>query len=75
MSTIVYINLIICYLISIFVLTCLIVFLVAVVLHRYLSSTYGYMGDAIRQNEIRPPGNSPIWVFDGLSRSPSSLEK
>lgn len=23
------------------------------VLHRYLSSTYGYMGDAIRQNEIR----------------------
>ncbi|MGD1975558.1 MAG: hypothetical protein PVH37_00265 [Desulfobacterales bacterium] len=22
-------------------------------LHRYLSSTYGYMGDAIRQNEIR----------------------
>ena len=39
--------------ISIFVLTCVIVYLVAVVLHRYLSSTYGYMGDAIRQNEIR----------------------
>jgi branched-chain amino acid transport system permease protein len=39
--------------ITIFVLTCVIVYLVAVVLHRYLSSTYGYMGDAIRQNEIR----------------------
>jgi branched-chain amino acid transport system permease protein len=39
--------------ITIFVLTCLIVYLVAVVLHRYLSSTYGYMGDAISQNEIR----------------------
>jgi branched-chain amino acid transport system permease protein len=39
--------------ITIFVLTCLIVYLVAVVLHRYLSSTYGYMGDAVRQNEIR----------------------
>jgi ABC-type phosphonate transport system ATPase subunit len=30
-----------------------IVFLVSVVLHRYLGSTYGYVGDAIRQNEIR----------------------
>jgi branched-chain amino acid transport system permease protein len=39
--------------ITIFVLTCVIVYLVAIVLHRYLSSTYGYMGDAIRQNEIR----------------------
>jgi branched-chain amino acid transport system permease protein len=39
--------------IAIFVLTCVIVYLVAVVLHRYLSSIYGYMGDAIRQNEIR----------------------
>jgi ABC-type branched-subunit amino acid transport system permease subunit len=39
--------------ITIFALTCVIVYLVAVVLHRYLSSTYGYMGDAIRQNEIR----------------------
>jgi len=39
--------------ITIFVLTCVIIYLVAVVLHRYLSSTYGYMGDAIRQNEIR----------------------
>ena len=39
--------------ITIFVLTCVIVYLVSVVLHRYLSSTYGYMGDAIRQNEIR----------------------
>ena len=39
--------------ITIFVLTCVIVYLVAVVLHRYLSSTYGYMGDAVRQNEIR----------------------
>ena len=39
--------------ITIFVLTCVIVYVVAVVLHRYLSSTYGYMGDAIRQNEIR----------------------
>jgi branched-chain amino acid transport system permease protein len=39
--------------IIIFVLTCVIVYLVAVVLHRYLSSIYGYMGDAIRQNEIR----------------------
>ena len=39
--------------ITIFVLTCFIVFLVAVVLHRYLNSTYGYVGDAIRQNEIR----------------------
>ena len=39
--------------ITIFVLTCAIVYLVAVVLHRYLSSTYGYAGDAIRQNEIR----------------------
>jgi branched-chain amino acid transport system permease protein len=39
--------------ITIFVLTSVIVYLVSVVLHRYLSSTYGYMGDAIRQNEIR----------------------
>ncbi len=39
--------------ITIFVLTCVIVYLVAFVLHRYLSSTYGYMGDAVRQNEIR----------------------
>ncbi|MEE4602797.1 MAG: branched-chain amino acid ABC transporter permease [Desulfobacteraceae bacterium] len=39
--------------ITIFVLTCVIVYLVSVVLHRYLSSTYGYMGDAIRQNELR----------------------
>jgi ABC-type branched-subunit amino acid transport system permease subunit len=39
--------------ITIFVLTSVIIYLVAVVLHRYLSSTYGYMGDAIRQNEIR----------------------
>ncbi len=39
--------------ITIFVLTCVIVYLVAVVLHRYLNSTYGYMGDAISQNEIR----------------------
>jgi branched-chain amino acid transport system permease protein len=39
--------------ITIFVLTSVIVYLVAVVLHRYLSSTYGYMGDAIRQNELR----------------------
>jgi branched-chain amino acid transport system permease protein len=39
--------------ITIFVLTSVIVYLVAVVLHRYLSSIYGYMGDAIRQNEIR----------------------
>ena len=39
--------------IAIFVLTCVIVYAVAVVLHHYLSSTYGYMGDAIRQNEIR----------------------
>lgn len=39
--------------ITIFVLTCFIVYLVAVVLHRYLNSTYGYVGDAIRQNEIR----------------------
>ena len=39
--------------ITIFVLTCVIVYLVSVVLHRYLNSTYGYMGDAVRQNEIR----------------------
>lgn len=39
--------------ITIFVLTSVIIYLVAVVLHRYLSSTYGYMGDAIRQNELR----------------------
>jgi len=39
--------------ISIFILTIVVVYLVAVALHRYLSSTYGYMGDAIRQNEIR----------------------
>ena len=39
--------------ITIFVLTCAIAYLVAVVLHRYLNSTYGFMGDAIRQNEIR----------------------
>lgn len=39
--------------ITIFVLTCFIVYLVAVVLHRYLNSTYGFVGDAIRQNEIR----------------------
>lgn len=39
--------------ISVFVLTCGIVYLVAFILHRYLRSTYGYMGDAVRQNEIR----------------------
>ena len=39
--------------ISIFILTIVVVYLVAVALHHYLSSTYGYMGDAIRQNEIR----------------------
>ncbi len=39
--------------ITIFVLTCLISYLVAIVMHRYLKSTYGYAGDAIRQNEIR----------------------
>ena len=39
--------------IAIFVLTCAIIYLVSWVLHRYLSSTYGYAGDAIRQNEIR----------------------
>lgn len=39
--------------ITIFVITCGIVYLVAVVLHRYLGSTYGYMGDAVRQNELR----------------------
>jgi branched-chain amino acid transport system permease protein len=39
--------------ITIFVLTCAIIYLVSVVLHRYLSSTYGYIGDAVRQNEIR----------------------
>jgi branched-chain amino acid transport system permease protein len=39
--------------ISIFILTCVIVYLVALVMHRYLNSTYGYMGDAVRQNEIR----------------------
>ncbi|CAB1075847.1 ABC transporter, permease protein 2 (cluster 4, leucine/isoleucine/valine/benzoate) [Olavius algarvensis Delta 1 endosymbiont] len=39
--------------ITVFVLTCVIVYLVAFVLHRYLKSTYGYMGDAVRQNEIR----------------------
>ena len=39
--------------ITLFVLTCVIVYLVAMMLHRYLSSTYGYMGDAVRQNEVR----------------------
>lgn len=39
--------------ITIFVLTCFIVFLVSLVVHRYLTSTYGYVGDAVRQNEIR----------------------
>lgn len=39
--------------ISIFILTCIIVYGVALVLQRYLNSTYGYMGDAVRQNEIR----------------------
>lgn len=39
--------------ITIFAITCLIVYVVALVLHRYLASTYGYLGDAIRQNEIR----------------------
>jgi branched-chain amino acid transport system permease protein len=39
--------------ISIFILTCFIVYLVAVVTNRYLKSTYGYLGDAIRENEIR----------------------
>jgi branched-chain amino acid transport system permease protein len=39
--------------IMVFVLTCVIVYLVAWVLHRYLNSTYGYIGDAVRQNEIR----------------------
>ncbi|MBC8443900.1 MAG: branched-chain amino acid ABC transporter permease [Deltaproteobacteria bacterium] len=39
--------------ITIFIITCGIVYLVALVLHRYLGSTYGYMGDAIRQNELR----------------------
>ncbi|MGB9438389.1 MAG: branched-chain amino acid ABC transporter permease [Desulfobacterales bacterium] len=39
--------------IAIFVLTCVIIYIVSLVLHRYLNSTYGYAGDAIRQNEIR----------------------
>ena len=39
--------------ITVFVLTCAVVYLVSLVLHRYLKSTYGYVGDAIRQNEIR----------------------
>jgi branched-chain amino acid transport system permease protein len=39
--------------IAIFILTCAIIYLVSWVLHRYLNSTYGYAGDAIRQNEIR----------------------
>jgi branched-chain amino acid transport system permease protein len=39
--------------IAIFLLTCVIIYLVSLVLHRYLNSTYGYAGDAIRQNEIR----------------------
>ena len=39
--------------VTIFVLTCVIVYLVALVVNRYLKSTYGYVGDAIRQNEIR----------------------
>jgi branched-chain amino acid transport system permease protein len=39
--------------IAIFILTCVIIYLVSLVLHRYLNSTYGYAGDAIRQNEIR----------------------
>jgi len=37
----------------IFILTCLVVYVVAAVMNRYLNSTYGYLGDAIRQNEIR----------------------
>ncbi|MCG8377167.1 MAG: branched-chain amino acid ABC transporter permease, partial [Chlorobiales bacterium] len=39
--------------ITIFSITCLIVYLVSFVLHRYLASTFGYVGDAVRQNEIR----------------------
>ncbi len=39
--------------ITVFILTCIILYLVGVVLHRYLNSTYGYVGDAIRQNELR----------------------
>jgi len=39
--------------ITIFVLTSFIVFIVCVLVHRYLTSTYGYVGDAVRQNEIR----------------------
>ncbi|GAB4274741.1 MAG: branched-chain amino acid ABC transporter permease [Deferrisomatales bacterium] len=38
---------------AIYALTCVVAWGVAVVLHRYLSSPYGHVGDAIRQNEIR----------------------
>jgi len=36
-----------------FVLTAVIAFLAAVGIHRYLGSTMGYIGEAIRENEIR----------------------
>lgn len=38
---------------SVYVLTCSVSFVVAMALHRYLGSTFGLVGDAIRQNEIR----------------------
>lgn len=36
-----------------FVLTCVVAFAVALALHRYLGSTFGHVGDAIHDNEIR----------------------
>ncbi|MFQ6023803.1 MAG: branched-chain amino acid ABC transporter permease [Acidiferrobacterales bacterium] len=36
-----------------YALTCVLAFIVAVALHWYLASTMGYLGDAIRENELR----------------------
>ncbi len=38
---------------AIYAFTCVLAFFVAIVLHRYLTSTMGYLGDAIRENELR----------------------
>ncbi len=37
----------------IFILTCVVAFAICAGVHRYLHATFGYVGDAIRQNEVR----------------------
>ncbi len=38
---------------TLFVVTCVLVYVVALGLHRYLGSAMGYLGEAIRENELR----------------------